>query len=280
MSSPVNINDLLTVSNPSDLCEVLKAWLQAISVVRSDLDYRVDESDGDRPHDDFLHDLARYFPVLYAEAANTGNAYTATVPYGATLGTTETFETLPELRGRLIILKISGANDGPATLSINGMAAIQIDKGAETALVGGEMPANKLAAFAYNGSVFHLLNPEVPTANSSVKQSTPVEFPAKKEVASILRPEGAMLVRMVGVCIADDGDYSEGDEVDLWCFEIDAGSSAQIQLFSLTTTATAWKMRRAGTDRAIRTRGSTDDTGSIGYCVITAANWKLKAIYL
>ena len=278
MSSPVNVDSLIFASNPSDLCEVLRAYLQAIAVLRGDLDYRVDESDGDRPHDDFLHDIARYFPVLYAEASNTGNAYTATVPFGAVLGTTTTFTEINELKGRLIILKIPADNTGPSTLSINNLTATTISKGAAVALAGGEMPANKLAVVVYNGSTFHLLNPELPTTNESVTETEPIAFPAADQVASIPRPSGAQLVRIVGVCIADDGDYSEDEEVDLWCFELDAGSSSQIQAFTSFTTETAWKIRRAAGAYEMRLRGTS--AGAYGVSVVTPANWKLKAIYL
>ena len=279
MSSPVNIDSLIFASNPSDLCEVMKAYLQAIAVLRGDLDYRVDESDGDRPHDDFLHDLARYFPVLYAEASNTGNAYTATVPFGAVLGTTTTFTELTELKGRLIILKISADNTGPSTLSINNLTATTISKGAAVALVGGEMPANKLAVVVYNGSTFHLLNPEIPTAGESVLETGEVDFPAKGDVGQIARPSPtSTLIRVVARCTSDDGDYSEDEEVDAIQFEEEIGSGSRINAFTIYQTESAWKIRRAASQGGGRTelRGTTETN----FSVVDDAKWKLRALYL
>lgn len=57
MSSPVNQDDLIFPSNTSDLCEVLRAYLQSVSVLRSDLDYRVDEANGNLPTVSFAAEM-------------------------------------------------------------------------------------------------------------------------------------------------------------------------------------------------------------------------------
>ena len=271
MSSPVNFEDLIFADMASDECEVLRAYLQAIAVMRADLQYRINGDDGNKPATDFLKEIFRYGPALYAEAANTGNAFSATLPIA--------FTALPELTGRVFILKLAGGNDSSSTLNINALGPIAINKAGGVALAGGEMVGSKLALFVYNGSTFHLLNPEAPTARSSVQSTEPYELPAKGTVRSIPRPAGAKLVQAVLECVTDDGGgYVDGMEADVRSAMEDIGSTARVAAFTITTTETAWKFARSNEGSHLGTELVNQSDGT--QFKIDDAKWRIRVDYL
>lgn len=271
MSSPVNIDSLIFASVTADVCEVVRAYLQAISVVRADLQYRVDKTNSNRPALDFLKDIARYSPVLYAEATSEPNAYSADLPVP--------FAALSELTGRIIALKIPAENTATSTLSINDLEPIQIVKSGGVAISAGELVANKVSLFIYNGS-FHLLNPETPTARSSVKKSDLYGFPARGTPLSIPRPSGAVMVNALMVCTEDDGGgYVEGYEVSLSSVVEDLGSSGRGPEFTVFATADAWKLARTKDwDGAGNVHIWNTSNGEM--FTIDESKWKIRIDYL
>lgn len=269
MSSPVNIDSLIFASVTADVCEVVRAYLQAISVARADLQYRVDKDNSNRPAVDFLKDIIRYSPVLYADATGEVNDYAATLPVP--------FAALSELTGRIIALKINIENTATSTLEINGLEPVQIVKSGGTAISAGELIANKVALFIYNGS-FHLLNPEIPTARSSVKSTDLYALPAKGSPLSVPKPSGAKITQVVMVCTGDDGGgYVEDDEVDINSVVEDFGSASHSQAFTVYSTADAWKLMRA-TATADGTRVLNKSNGE--FFEIDDTKWKIRIDYL
>lgn len=278
MASPVNSENLIIPASSTDVCAALLAMLQSIAVYRSDLDYRVDPDDG-MPTQEFLDDLALRIPQLYGDATFDANAYNLTV--------TQVFTTNQDLKGRLVGIKLADPNTGPATLQINELTPAPILQNGSVPLAGGEMVAGKVAILIFDGSSFHLLNPEIPTAQSQIKTTGLVPVPITKTIAPVSRPAGAVLVRMVLVCTtaengAGDTGYAVDEELEIASVFRDVGSSSHIPGFSVTTKEAAWIV--AATDDAgagdptLRSAKTAD--GETGYHDLLPANWRLKAYYI
>lgn len=108
--------------------------------------------------------------VNYAAAAGTANAITASMTVA------------PEsyVAGASFRLKLANTNTGPATLNINGLGAKSIVDSAGDALAGGELVANAIQDFTYDGTNFRLPatgpagpeGPQGPTDGLSVLNGT------------------------------------------------------------------------------------------------------------
>lgn len=84
--------------------------------------------------------------VNYAAAGGTANAITAEL------------EVAPEayVAGATVRLKIANTNNGPATLNVNGLGPISIRSSSGAALAGGELVADAIQDFTYDGTYFRL----------------------------------------------------------------------------------------------------------------------------
>ena len=100
----------------------------------------------------------------YVYAADTGavNALVITLSPAPTL-----------VAGSTFCAKVAYTNTGAATIAVNGGSAINITKNGNTAaLVGGEMTANQLVDFTYDGTVAQILAPGAGALVAPVALST------------------------------------------------------------------------------------------------------------
>jgi hypothetical protein len=239
MASPVNSESLIIPAASNDLCGAILALLQSIAVYRSDLDYRVKPEDG-MPAQEFLNDLALMLPTLYGDATFNANAYTLTV--------TQAFASHQEVKGRIVGIKLADPNTGPATFQINTLAPAPIVQNGSAVLAGGEMVAGKIALLMFDGSNFHLLNPETPSAQSQFKSTGLVPVPLTMTSATIPRPAGAALIRIVLVCTtgetgAGDVGFAVDEEVAIESVIRQSGDGNLIPGFLVMTRSGGWIVR-------------------------------------
>ena len=104
----------------------------------------------------------------YETAGGTANALTFT-----STGS-DAVNSLSALRGRLLAVRITSNNTGPATLAVDGLAAKDIKLAGNKALGGGELIAGDIAWFSYTSvnDTFQLMNPaagDTPVTVASVR---------------------------------------------------------------------------------------------------------------
>lgn len=78
--------------------------------------------------------------------------------------------------GSLLVVKVAHANTGASTIAVNGGAAVAITKNGTTALAGGEMDANQIVFFIYDGTEYQLLGAATSTAAPGF--GVPITLPA------------------------------------------------------------------------------------------------------
>lgn len=91
-------------------------------------------------------------------------------------------------QGLALTLAVAVTNTGPATLNVNGLGAVPIERQDGTQLIGGELQANGQYLLQYSGSAFQILGLSIPNENITAS-----ELAANVTPTNFYYPEGNVL---------------------------------------------------------------------------------------
>lgn len=74
--------------------------------------------------------------------------------------------------GQLFWVKVANTNTGASTLNVNGVGTKTVKKGGTTDVAAGDLEADKVYGFHYDGTNFQLVSAVVPTVSTSFTDST------------------------------------------------------------------------------------------------------------
>lgn len=183
--------------------------------------------------------------------------------------------------GRTYILRVSATNTGASTFEVDGLTAVDLVKGASTALVAGEAVVGSVLTIVMMDGDAHVVGGLTAIPPSLPRYAVTAEFDPPAAAASLPVPHSLTIVPyhvdLVAVCKIAINGYSVNDEIDAWGIMADiSGGAEDCSAYSVTRTATnltiSAQTATNGQNYCAKAGGNADWD-----VAVAAGSWKLKA---